>query len=320
MNAPAFVAPQLATLADAPADNDGWVYERKLDGIRLIVIRHGDTVRLVTRNRRDRTTSYPELVDPLRNQPGAASFVADGEVVAFDGDQTSFARLQQRSGVDDPTRARSRGVEVYLYLFDLMHLDGDDLCPLPLRERKARLRDAIDFDDPLRWCSHRNGDGARYLDDACSKGWEGLIAKRADAPYRPGRSRDWLKLKCVTRQELVIGGYTDPAGTRHGFGALLVGYHDGDELRYAGRVGTGFDDRTLASLAEALAERAIDAAPFAEVPRSERRAHWVRPDLVAEIAFTEWTRAGRLRHPRFVGLRDDTDPAAVVREHPRPAP
>jgi len=177
------------------------------------------------------------------------------------------------------------------------------------------LLGAVDFGGPLRFCAHRNSDGEAYLQEACERGWEGLIAKRADARYRPGhRTPDWLKFKCVREQELVIGGYTDPAGSRLGFGALLVGYHDPDgRLRYAGKVGTGFDEQLLRSLRTRFDELDEAASPFADRVR-ERGAHWLRPELVAQVGFTEWTRDGRLRHPRFMGLRDDKAAADVVRE------
>ena len=165
--------------------------------------------------------------------------------------------------------------------------------------------------------SHRNGDGEAYFREACGRGWEGLVAKRADAPYRPGRrSDDWLKLKCVHEQELVVGGWTDPQRSRTGFGALLVGYYHGDGgLRYAGKVGTGFDRRTLTELSARFRDLAADRSPFAE-PVHEKGAHWLRPQLVAQIGFSEWTRDGKLRHPRYLGLRDDKAPGDVVREEP----
>lgn len=303
---PGFVAPTLATLVDDPVDGEEWIFEPKLDGIRLIVVRDGDRVRLWSRNEKNRTEQYPEIADALLAQP-CERFVVDGEVVAFDGSVTSFSRLQTGQG------------RRYLYLFDAIRLGDDDLRSLPLRERKSRLRSTIDFDDPIRFCTHRNGGdgvGPRFLEEACRMGWEGLIAKRADGPYRSGRSRDWLKLKCVAQQEFVIGGYTDPRGSRTGLGALLVGYHDDGVLRFAGRVGTGFDDKTLRQLSSMLADRERETSPFDDAPAA-KDVHWVTPDLVCQVGFTEWTTAGRLRHPRYLGLRDDKDPGDVVRETPR---
>jgi DNA ligase D-like protein (predicted ligase) len=227
--------------------------------------------------------------------------------VAFDGAQTSFAKLARRGQTHVP---------VFFYIFDVVWLDGHDVRGLPLRARKRLLRAALNFDDrSLRFSTHRNGDGEAFFAQACRKGWEGLVAKRADSAYSPTRSRDWLKLKCEQGQELVIGGYTAPKGSRTDFGALLLGYYDGDQLRYAGKVGTGFDDQTLASLGKRLRALERESSSFAD-PGSihERGVHWVRPELVAQLGFSEWTAAGRLRHPRFLGLRDDKPAREVVRE------
>jgi DNA ligase D-like protein (predicted ligase) len=204
---------------------------------------------------------------------------------------------------------------VFLYVFDLLWLDGHDVRGLELRARKRLLRDALSWEDPLRLTSHRNRDGEAMFADACRRGWEGVIAKRADSTYRDTRSRDWLKFKCEAGQELVIGGFTAPRGSRVEFGALLIGHYDDGALVYAGKVGTGFDTDTLHALGAQLRARAVPDSPFAD-PRAikERDVTWVAPQLVAQLAFTEWTSAGRLRHPRFLGLRDDKPAAKVVRE------
>ena len=190
--------------------------------------------------------------------------------------------------------------------------------PAWIFERKRILRDLLSWGDPLRFAEHRDTDGEAYYREACQLGWEGLIAKRADSPYRAGRNRDWLKFKCLNGQEFVIGGYTDPQRSRIGFGALLLGYYGADgQLHYAGKVGTGFTNRTLTSLHATLAALEQPTPPFAPVrglPRS--RVHWVQPRLVAQVGFSEWTADGELRHPRFQGLRRDKDPADVVRELP----
>lgn len=314
MTGQGFVEPMLATLSAEVVSGPGWIFERKLDGIRLIAVAYDGQVRLYSRNGHDRTRAYPEVVVALAHQP-ARRFVVDGEVVAFDGNRTSFGRLQQRSGLNDPDAALATGIDVFFYLFDIVALDDSDTTSLPLRRRKQLLRDVFQFEDPLRFCPHRNETGPQYLEEACAKGWEGLIAKRADSRYHSARSRSWLKLKCVGRQELVIGGWTDPKGSRSGLGALLVGYHDDRGLRYAGRVGTGFDDATLDHLAGLLAGRERRETPFVDAP-TDRSTHWARPDLVCEVGFTEWTSAGRLRHPRYLGLRDDKSAADVRRELP----
>jgi DNA ligase D-like protein (predicted ligase) len=306
--------PMLATLTDEYFTDPAWIFERKLDGVRAIVVRDQDSARLYSRNHKPLDSSFPELTDALRTAAPDA-MVADGEVVAFDGRQTSFARLQPRLGLIDPRRARATGVAVHLYLFDLMTLDGFDLAALPLRARKRVLRAAVTFGEPIRLSVHRNTDGERYLQQACERGWEGLIAKKADSRYSPGRSPDWLKFKCVRDQEFVIGGFTDPTGSRVGLGALLVGYYEGDRLRYAGKVGTGYDQRTLRALRARLEALETSQSPFAD-PVREPGSHWVRPELVAQVGFTEWTPTGRLRHPRFQGLRIDKPPRDVVRERP----
>jgi DNA ligase D-like protein (predicted ligase) len=294
-----------ATLVHEPFSDPGWIFERKLDGIRCIAVRDGGEVRMLSRNDLSLNGRYPELAAALEAQP-ARRFAIDGEVVAFAGSRTSFERLAQRG--------RKR-VPVYLYAFDLLWLDGCDLRGLPLLERKRRLRETLTWKDPLRLTPYRRERGEELFREACARGWEGLIAKRADSPYRNRvRSRDWLKLKCEQGQELVIGGYTAPRGSREELGALLLGYFDGEgRLRYAGKVGTGFDRATLRDLARRLKPLRRADSPFADEAPS-RGTTWVAPRLVAQVAFAEWTRDGRLRHPRFLGLREDKDAREVVRE------
>jgi DNA ligase D-like protein (predicted ligase) len=313
---PRWAAPMLAVLTEERFSSKEWIFERKLDGERCLAFRRGADRRLLSRTQRRLNDTYPELTKAVAAQ-ACDDFLVDGEVVAFEGAQTSFARLQQRMQLRDRERARRSGVRVFYYLFDLLHLDGRDVTNLQLRERKALLRRALSFADPLRYLTHRNAEGERFYREACRRGWEGLIAKRADSPYRPERSRDWLKFKCVNEQEFVIGGYTDPGGKRVGFGALLVGYHDGrGRLRYAGKVGTGYSDAVLRDLGGRLARLEQEEAPFAadQLPRSA--VHRVRPELVAHIGFTEVTGDGKLRHPRFLGLRRDKPPREVVLERP----
>jgi DNA ligase D-like protein (predicted ligase) len=314
---PGWIEPELATLTADRFTDPAWIFERKFDGERCLAFQDGDQLRLMTRNRQQVTSTYPEIAGALRARD-ATDFIVDGEVVAFDGDQASFSRLQRRLGIRDPGPALLAEVPVYLYLFDVLWAGGRDVRPQPLLERKALLRSLLSFRDPLRFTEHRDADGEAYWREACRLGWEGIIAKRAGAPYRPGRTRDWLKFKCLNGQEFVIGGYTDPRGSRVGFGALLLGYYGADgKLHYAGKVGTGFGRATLTSLHAALAadERPDPAfEPVRGLPRSG--VHWVQPRLVAQVGFSEWTADGELRHPRFQGLRRDKDPAEVVREMP----
>ncbi len=303
--APAHARLMKAFLERRTFSDPDWIFERKLDGIRCLAIRSRRQTRMLSRNDLDLSRRYPELQEALARQPSIRCAV-DGEVVAFDGPQTSFARLAERG---------RHPVPVFLYVFDLLWLDGYDVRNLPLRTRKRLLSSALTFTDPLRLTTHRNREGEAMFTEACRKGWEGVIAKRADSPYRETRSRDWLKFKCEAGQELVIGGFTAPRGSRTDFGALLVGYYDEGRLRYAGKVGTGFDRDTLHSLGRRLQRLSTDMPPFAD-PGSirERDVTWVRPDLVAQLGFTEWTSAGRLRHPRFLGLREDKPAREVVRE------
>jgi bifunctional non-homologous end joining protein LigD len=308
--------PMLATLSDKRDFPGEWIFERKLDGIRVLSVRDGNGVKLLSRTGRRLNATYPEIVDALAAQQ-LTDFTIDGEVVAFSHGRTDFARLQQRMGLTKRRDIEASGVAVTYYVFDLLRLEGADTRSLPLRTRKSLLRRALTYRAPLRMTTHRNQGGAELLADACARGWEGLIAKRVNSRYRPGRSTDWLKLKCSLGQEFVIGGFTDPAGSRVGFGALLLGHYEGDRLRYAGKVGTGFDRRTLLGLRARLDELSTPEPPFADRVR-EARSHWVEPALVAQIAFTEWTRDGMLRHPRFLGLRDDKAARDVVREGPAP--
>ncbi len=308
--APAAPAPTHARLMKAVLSREAfsdpdWLFERKLDGIRCLAIRDGAALRMLSRNDLDLAARYPEVRDALAEQ-SRQRFAVDGEVVAFERGQTSFARLMQRG---------HRMVAVFLYVFDLLWVDGFDVRALPLRSRKRLLRDTLSTGGRLRLSTHRNGAGEAMFDHACRQGWEGVVAKRADGPYRETRSRDWLKFKCEAGQELVIGGFTAPRGSRTELGALLLGYHRDGQLRYAGKVGTGFDRETLADLGQRLRALRRETSPFAapDVIR-EPGITWVTPQLVAEVAFTEWTSAGRLRHPRYLGLREDKAADQVVRE------
>jgi len=311
---PDWLEPELATLTQDRFSDPAWLYERKFDGERCLAYRDGDAVRLMTRNQKQVSGTYPELAQALAAQDHA-DFIVDGEVVAFDGDATSFSRLQQRLGQHQPGPELVAAVPVFIYLFDVLWADGRDVRALPLTERKDILAGLIAFGGPLRFAEHRTRDGEAYYAQACASGWEGLVVKRGDSPYRAGRSRDWLKFKCQNNQEFVIGGYTDPKGARSGFGALLIGYYDpAGQLVYAGKVGTGFSTALLASLAGALARLERPDPPFAAGALPRSGVHWVAPELVGQVAFSEWTTAGQLRHPRFEGLRRDKDPARVVRE------
>jgi DNA ligase D-like protein (predicted ligase) len=307
--------PMLATLTHDRFSDENWIFERKLDGVRAIASRTQEGFALRSRNRKKLDRTFPELAEALAARRG--DFVIDGEIITFSDGTSSFARLQQRLQVKDPSDDLRARVAVFYYVFDIMRYEGWDLSNLPLRRRKSVLKSAIAFDDPVRLCIHRNAEGERLFREACDKGWEGLVAKRADSVYRHGRSRAWLKFKCENRQELVIAGYTDPEGSRLGFGALLLGYYRGADLCYAGRVGTGFDNGFLQSFGAQLREAEICEPAFPDPPQGSANVHWTEPRFVGEVAFTEWTKAGKLRHPRFLGLRTDKSARDVVREDDR---
>lgn len=294
----------LATLTKTYFSDPAWVFEPKLDGIRCLAFKKGGSVKLLSRNKLDLTDTYRAVADALAAQE--ADFVVDGEIAAVKGEVTSFSLLQQ---------VHRQTVPVVYFCFDLLHLDGYDVTRLPLTSRKHLLSQAVAFEGPLRFVSHVEEEGEAYYREACRRGWEGLIAKRASGTYTKGRSKDWLKFKCSFEQELVIAGYTEPQGARTHFGALLVGYYDeSGELRYAGKVGTGFTQRTLADLGARMAPLEQADSPFAGRPPVRKGAHWLKPRLVAQIAFSEWTTDGKLRHPRFLGLRTDKKPSDVARE------
>jgi len=309
---PGYVPPMLTTLVDAPPAGEDWMHEIKYDGYRMVVRIERGRARLFSRNEKEWTASFPSLVKALAAMPVRNAWL-DGEVVVLDAEgRTSFQALQNALGSSSP-----RGL--VFFAFDLMYLDGIDLRGVALNLRKRVLREIVGGGKgAIRMGPEVQGNGPEFFGEACKLGLEGSIAKRADSTYSGTRSREWMKIKCIQRQEMVVGGYTEPSGSRNGFGALLLGYHENGKLRYAGKVGTGFDDKTLRDLAPKLAKREQETPPFADPPRGyeAKGAHWIRPDLVAEIAFTEWSRDGALRHPSFQGLRLDKKASEVVREMP----
>jgi bifunctional non-homologous end joining protein LigD len=312
---PSWIPPMLATLVDQLPSQGKWIYEPKLDGVRALVHVSAGGVHIYSRNRKPLNDAYPELVEALAPAVRGDA-VLDGEIVAFDSERgiTSFSRLQQRMQLRDPVRARRSQVPIHLYLFDCLFYEGIDLTGLPLVDRKSVLRDVVWYDDPIRFTPYRTAGFAAMFREACAQGAEGIIAKRADSRYLSARSTDWLKLKCVRQQEFVIGGYTAPQGSRERLGALLVGYYDGKSLRYAGKVGTGYDRRTLEHLHQQLVPLHRPTSPFSEGPAPAGDIQWVMPKLVGEVGFSEWTSAGLLRHPRFLGLREDKAARQVRRE------
>jgi DNA ligase D-like protein (predicted ligase) len=313
-NQPDWIQPMLATLTKEYFDHPEWIYEPKWDGERCLVIKEASgKVRLFSRNRKSLNDTYPELEAAFMKMP-ESGFIMDGEVVALDGSVSSFSVLQGRMQNKDRAKALKSEIPVYYYCFDLLYFGNHLLTQLPLKARKQILQSSVHFQEPVRLTSYREQDGLKYLQEACASEQEGLIAKDIKSAYHSARSKSWLKFKCVHQQEFVIGGFTEPSGSRQGFGALLVGYHDDNQqLNYAGKVGTGYNDRLLNELSRSLKELESRTSPFATDTR-ERKAHFVKPKLVCEVGFSEWTRDGKLRHPTFLGLREDKDPGEIVKE------
>jgi bifunctional non-homologous end joining protein LigD len=288
---PDWLEPMAATLTQDRFTGPEWTFERKLDGIRLLAFKHGRNVRLFSRNQLSQNIAYPSVVEAITALP-VRDLVLDGEATGVWG----------------------KAGKVAYHVFDILRLDGTDLTSLPLEERRARLAEL-----PLKSALRRVPEltDARPWERACREGWEGVIAKRRDSPYEHRRSKHWLKMKCEATQELVVGGFTDPQGGRVGLGALLVGYFDGSDFVYAGKIGTGFDNRMLRELRARLDKTEIAAPPFTRSTGLPRlRAHWVRPEVVVQVSFTEWTVHGKLRHPRLLGIRIDKAARDVVREQP----
>jgi bifunctional non-homologous end joining protein LigD len=323
---PSHLKPMRAVLSTLPPDDEGWAYEVKWDGVRAIAYCDTGRLRLESRTQRDITGHYPEL-RPLAAELGARDAVLDGEIVAFEDGRPSFERLQSRMNLASEAAVRRRmgDCPVTYLAFDCVYLDGRSLVELPYVERRERL-EALGLDG-ARWQTpaYHRGEGAALLELTEKRGLEGLVAKRLDSRYLPGRrSRAWLKIKNTLGQELVIGGWLPGRGRRAGtLGALLVGYHDegaqGDRLRYAGRVGSGFTDDELERLMTQLEPLHATQSPF-EGRQPPREAVFVEPRLVAEVAFREWTAARTLRAPVYKGLREDKDPAEVVLERVEPPP
>lgn len=314
----------LARLTEKYFSDPKWLFERKLDGERCLAFKNGNKVALKSRNNKDLNPSYPELLRAVKKLKFRQA-VLDGEIIAFSkGGATSFELISRRFGVKTKEGVRASGVKVHFYIFDLPYLNGYDLTGLPLEERKKMLKKAASFKNPLALTTHVYGQGEKYHKKACLAGWEGVIAKRRDSPYAHKRSSDWLKFKCSIGQELVIGGWTEPRGSRVGFGALLVGYYKKGKLMYAGKVGTGFDTAELKDILKKLKKLESKRKPFAgdvligsgrwTSAKPQTEVHWVRPALVGQFAFTEWTSDSSLRHPRFLGLRRDKKPRDVIKE------
>ncbi len=299
------IRPMLATLIPKPFYQPGWTQEEKYDGFRAIAYRRGKQVRVYSRNLKDKSADFPGIVRALAGLTGG-DFVLDGEIVVFDRRGISRFQLLQR-------RELNAGVQPVFAVFDCLEAEGKEMLSKPLSERRKALERIVPARSPSLMRSRLlSPNGLLAFREARRKGWEGIISKDGASPYEPGkRTRTWLKVKCRLESEFVIGGYTPPAGRRKHLGALLVGLYDGRRLRYAGKVGTGYSDEGLAELAARMRPLETTRLPF-DPPPPERQATWVRPRLVAQIAFAEWTRDGKLRQPAFLGLRADKRPSECL--------
>ena len=289
----------LATLVPRPFHKPNWVYEEKYDGIRILAYKEGSKLSLITRNDIDRVGDFPNLAAAIRHLK-TSTLLLDGEVVAFDQENVSrFQLLQQRSG------------EAKYAVFDCLFANGRDLRAEPLSVRRKSLRNAIETGNVLLIAERLAENGLEAYRQAKRRGFEGVVAKDASSPYVEGRSRYWLKVKIRKEEEFIVGGYTAPAGSRKYFGALLLGAYEKGVLRYVGKVGTGFNEKTLSSLFRKFKPLVRKESPFTP-PLRMKNATFLAPKLVAQISFTEWTRDGKLRQPAFLGLREDKSPQEVV--------
>ena len=301
MAVPSFVKPMLATLTKKYFSANDWVYEHKFDGERCLAFKKNGVVTLKSRNDKKMNSIYPELVAALTKQ-AADNFIIDGEIVSLNKKGVSdFELLQGRINVHETSKVahKQHNIAIKYCIFDVMYLDGHDVRSLTLLERKKLLKKLLHYNKLLSYTDHVVGKGIPLFKKACKLHWEGVIAKRSDSVYVGKRSRDWLKFKCIMKQELVIAGYTAPQGSRRYFGALLVGYYDKKNLIYAGKVGTGYSQETLALLGKKLEKLKTSTCPFDSYDKSIKNITWVRPLLVAEFQFAQWTNAGRLRVGRY---------------------
>jgi bifunctional non-homologous end joining protein LigD len=314
---PEFIAPQLATLVKEPPSGEEWLHELKFDGYRMVCHLSRGRARFWSRNGKDWTEKFPNLAEALKAFP-VTTAILDGEVVIVDKEgRSSFQGLQQAMGKNGSRKAPSFIFEI----FDLIYQDGYSLMQTPLNVRKAQLEQLLasaKAKGPLRYSDHVEGNGKQFLKHACEFGLEGIVSKLADSPYESTRNRNWVKTKCIKRQEFVIAGYTPSKKGFPGFGSLILGVYDKSKLIYSGRVGTGFSIKQRLELQKKLDHISQPTMPFAVKPKDPglRDAHWAKPQLVAEVEFTEWTADGSIRHPSFQGLREDKKPTEIVREEP----
>lgn len=313
---PSFMPPMLATLTTDYFSNRNWIYEHKFDGQRCLAIKKNGNVHLMSRNDREINSEYPELVKAFMEQK-ADNFIVDGEIVALEKGLSDFELLQSRINLKNAAAHQKNLAPVLFCIFDLLYVDGFDIRSVQLLERKQVLKKLLNYNRILLYTDHQAGDGLTFFKKACTLNWEGVIAKKSDSPYIGRRSTYWLKFKCIMQQELVIGGYTTPRGSRTDFGALLVGYYKNGELHYAGKVGTGYTEDTLSMLGKKMRALEVKKTHFIDYDASAQGVHWIKPILVAEFQFAQWTKGGKLRVGRYKGLRSDKAAKDVVKELPK---
>ncbi|MFN2576470.1 MAG: non-homologous end-joining DNA ligase [Pyrinomonadaceae bacterium] len=305
---PSEIHPMLATLVDDPFSDPEWIFETKWDGFRSICFIKGSEARFVSRNQIEMTPQYPEL-HRVAKQIEAREAILDGEIVALDEHgMPRFQLLQPRVGRKSGIDALSGKGQIVYFVFDLLYADGNDLRNCPVVERKAKLAEILRPTNFIKLSEHVAGDGEAFFREIEKFHLEGMIAKRAASKYLPKRSSDWLKVKTIMRSEVVVGGYTQPRGTRSYFGSLVCGLYQDDGLHYVAHVGGGFNERKLASIYKLMQPLKADKSPFLDAPKTNEPVQWIKPTPVAEVKFSEWTADHRLRHPVFIGLRDDKDP------------
>lgn len=305
---PDVIHPMLATLVDDPFSDPEWIFETKWDGFRSVCFVKGGKARLVSRNQIEMTAQYPELAD-VGKRVDAKEAILDGEIVALDQDgMPRFQLLQPRVGRKSGLQTlRGKGKIVY-FVFDLLYCDGYDMTRCSVVERKQMLERILRPASAIKLSEYIEADGKAFFKQIEKFHLEGMIAKRANSPYVPKRSSDWLKVKTIQRSEVVVGGYTEPRGSRSHFGALVVGLYKDRELHYVAHVGGGFNQRSLSDIYKLMQPLKAKQSPFVDAPKTNEPVQWLKPELVAEVKFSEWTADARLRHPVFVGLREDKKP------------
>ena len=313
---PAVIKPMLATLVDKPFSNPEWLFETKWDGVRAVCFINKGKARFVSRNQIEMTAQYPELAHIAKNVRASVA-ILDGEIVALDASGVSrFQLLQRRLGRKNASEIGrlAATTRIAFYVFDLLYLEGFDLMGCKLGDRKQTLERILKPSTQIRYSDHIIGEGEKLFAEVAKVPLEGMIAKRVESTYAQRRSPDWLKVKTIQQSEVVVGGYTEPRNSRAYFGALVVGLYSAGKLHYVAHTGGGFNHQTLAQTYKLMQPLRIKDSPFVERPKTNEPVQWIKPKLVAQVKFSEWTADGRMRHPVFLGLRQDKKPEECVLE------